>query len=197
MRAEVHAADDGVRYIGEQDADDDVDLKESDEAAAPFGGRNFGDVHGAEDGRSADAEAADEAKEDERRPAPGKGAADGGEHIEDGHDAKTVAAAIFLSGNAGAHGANDRAGESAGDSDAEQSGGEVIHARQGRGGAGDDGGVKAEEQAAQRAHDRALYYMRIDTHSFSKARASAAISRRRGRTCPSCAAGEAGFPSEK
>ena len=35
-RAEVHAADHGVRYVGEQNADDDVDLEGSHQAAAPL-----------------------------------------------------------------------------------------------------------------------------------------------------------------
>src|SRR3984885_7254466 len=118
QRAKMAGADDGIRYIGEQDADNDIDLEESDESAAPGRRRNLCDVHRPEHRRSADAETTDEAKEDECGPAPGKGA----EHIEDGHDAETVATAIFLSRDACAHGADDRARQRAGDSDAEQRG---------------------------------------------------------------------------
>ena len=102
-----------VRYVGEQDADDDVDLEESDEAAPPLGWGYFGDVHGAEDGRSADAEAADEAEEDQGGPAPGKGAAQGGDDVEEGHHAEAVAAAKALAGDACSHGADDGADQGA------------------------------------------------------------------------------------
>ena len=96
-----------------------------------------------------------------------KRAADRGEDVEDGHDAKAVAASELLSGNAGGHGADDGAHQGAGDGDAEQGRREVIGVRQGRGGAGDDGGVEAEEQAAEGSDDGAFYYMRVDAHSVS------------------------------
>src|ERR1700733_671369 len=195
--AKMPAADDGIRHIGEQDADDDVDLEESDQAAAPVWRRNLRDVHRAENGGATDTEAAEEAKEDECWPAPGKGAADGGDHIEDGHDAETVAATVFLSWDAGAHGADDRAGQCAGDGDAEQDGREVINLRQGGGGAGNDGGIEPEQQATKRAYDRALDYVRIDAHSVSKVRIFAAIARRVGRMCPSRMPGESGLPRDK
>ena len=72
----MEACDDGVGEIGEEDSDDDVDLEEADETSAPLGGGELGDVDGAEDGGAADAEAAEEAKEDESVPVPGQSAAD-------------------------------------------------------------------------------------------------------------------------
>ena len=71
----VEFADEVIREVGEEDSENDVELKKADQAAAPFCGSHFGDVHGAEDGRAADAQAADEAKDYERGPVPGDGAA--------------------------------------------------------------------------------------------------------------------------
>ena len=71
--AQVHqAGDDVVGEVGEQDSDDDVDLEEADQAAAPFSRGELGDVDRAEDGGAADAEAADEAEAEQGRPVPGE-----------------------------------------------------------------------------------------------------------------------------
>ena len=73
--AKIEEADDVVRKIGEQDAEDDVELKQTDEPAAIFRRSEFGDIGRAQYRRAADAEAADEAEENQRGPAPGEGAA--------------------------------------------------------------------------------------------------------------------------
>jgi hypothetical protein len=45
----------------------------------------------------------------------------------------------------------------------------MILCRQSSGRSGDHGSIKTEEQATQRAYDCALYYVRVDAHSVSKA----------------------------
>ncbi len=120
------------------------------------GALGYGEEDGAEHGGSADADAADEAGDHESVPVPGEGAADGGEGVQDGHDAKGFAAANLLAEDAGGQGAEDGSGETDGDGEAEGPGGEVEDAGELLGGAGDDGGVEAEEQAAERAYDGGL-----------------------------------------
>ena len=78
LLTKVHRADEIVRQIGQQDADDDVDLEGADEASTELGRGQFGDIHGAEDGGTADAEAADKAEDQQERPVPGKSAANRG-----------------------------------------------------------------------------------------------------------------------
>ena len=107
--------DDVVGGVGEEDADDDVDLEEADEASAQLGGSELGEIDGAEDRGAADAESADEAEAEQGRPVPGEGAAEGGDDVEDRHDAQGFAAADFLAERAGADGSDDRAPEGDGD----------------------------------------------------------------------------------
>ena len=76
-------------------------MEKADEATAPLGRGNFGDVHGAEDGRTTDAKAANKAKNYERRPTPRKGTADGGYDIKDSHETETVAAADDIARDTG------------------------------------------------------------------------------------------------
>ena len=167
-RAKVPGGDDEVRQIRKQDADDDVDLEGADHAAAPLGGGELCDVDRAEDRGAADADAADEAGDHEDVPVPGEGAADGGDEIEDGHDAQGLAAADLLAESAGGHSTEDGAEEADGDGEAErgrreaEDGGELLR------GAGDDGGVKAEEQTAQRA-DRGGFQEVLVHDGFSDA----------------------------
>ena len=94
--AQMQSADEVVGGVGDQDAEDDVELEGADQAAAPLGGRQLCNVDGAEHRGSADAESADEAEDHERRPVPGKRAADGRDDIEDGGDAQGFAAAELL-----------------------------------------------------------------------------------------------------
>ena len=53
-RAKVSERDEVVGQIGEQDADDDVDLKHSNQPAAPFRGRKLRDVDRPQNRRAAD-----------------------------------------------------------------------------------------------------------------------------------------------
>ena len=64
--AQVASADEIIRKIRQQNAEDDVELEEAHQPPAPFRGRDFGDVHRPQHGRSADAQSADEP---EQRPA--------------------------------------------------------------------------------------------------------------------------------
>ncbi len=147
--SELEVGDDGVGEIGEKDADDDVDLEEADETAAPLGGGELGDVDGAEDGGAADAEASEEAEEEEAGPGAGEGAAEGGDDVEDGHDAKGGAAADALAEWAGEDGSDDGAVEGDGNGEAFFAFGEGVVELEGVGDSGDDGGVEAEEEAAE------------------------------------------------
>jgi hypothetical protein len=60
--SEVEQADDEVRGVGEEDADDDIDLEGADHASAPLGGGQLRNVDGTEDGAGTDAESAEEAE---------------------------------------------------------------------------------------------------------------------------------------
>ncbi len=67
---ELQAADQEIRHIREEYPDDNVDLKETDQAAPPLGGCNLRDVHWPQYRGAADAQTADEAEENQRRPVP-------------------------------------------------------------------------------------------------------------------------------
>ena len=101
--------DDRVGKIGKQDADDDVDLKQPNEPSAPFGRRKLGDVYRAQDGGTADSEAADEARDHEECPAGSEGTPDGRQNIKNTHQAQRRSAADALSQGAAGHGADHRA----------------------------------------------------------------------------------------
>src|SRR5579884_449224 len=59
-----------VREVCNQNSEDDVELKEADQTSTPTGGRDFGNVHGTENGRPSDPQPAYEAKDDEGCPVP-------------------------------------------------------------------------------------------------------------------------------
>src|SRR6516162_4949564 len=61
-RAQIQATDDVVGEIGEQNADNNVDLEHSDEAAAHLGWSEFRDIDRTENRGTTDADAADEAR---------------------------------------------------------------------------------------------------------------------------------------
>ena len=166
--AEMLQRDDVIGEIGGEDSEDDVELEESHQAAAPFGGSDFGDVHGAKDGRAADAEAADEAESDERRPVPGPGAAEGGYQVKHRHNAEAVAAADAVSGDAGEQGSQNGSPEGCGHRVSEEGGGKAVGLGEGGRGAGDDGGIEAEEQASEGSDDRALGEAGVQSHVFLK-----------------------------
>src|SRR6266403_2576256 len=77
-RTETLARDYEIREISQQDADDDVDLKHADQAAANSCRSELRDVHGTEDGGAADAEPAEKSREKQNLPIPGESAAQRG-----------------------------------------------------------------------------------------------------------------------
>ena len=160
-------ADEVIGGVGDEDAEDHVELERADEAAAPLGGRKLGDVDGAEDRGRADAESADEAEDHERGPAPGQRAADGGEHVKNGGEAEGFAAAEALAHLAGSERSDDGADQGDGDGPALALRAEVIEAHQRVDGAGDDHGVKAEEQAAERTGEGGLHQVQVGSHERS------------------------------
>ena len=146
-----------VGSIGEQNADDYVDLEGADHAAAPLGRSQLGNVDRPEHGRSADAQAAEETEEEQRWPVPGEHAAESGDDIEDGRDAQGFPAAQLLPDGAGGHGAHYRARHGSEDGDALGGAGEVIEPGERVDCTGDDRRIESEEQAAQRAADCRLH----------------------------------------
>src|SRR5439155_756701 len=83
-------------------------------------------VDGAEDGGASDSEAADKPEGEQRGPAPGEGAAEGGDGVENSHDAESFATPDTLAEHAGSHGADDGSDEADEDGDAERERGEVV-----------------------------------------------------------------------
>ena len=154
--AKSKVSDDGVGEVGEQDANDDVDLEHADEATAPLGGGELRDVDGAEDGGAADAEAAQKAEGKEGPPGAREGATGGRDDVEDAHDAESGAAADALAERARKHSAKDGAVEGDGDGEALLALGESVVQLKRVGGASDDGGIKAEEKAAKSAGESTL-----------------------------------------
>src|SRR5207248_10841132 len=103
-----------IRQVCQQDSEDDIELKESDQSPSPRGRRNFRDVHRTQYRGSADSQSAYKSKEDERRPTPGKRTAESRDEIKNGHYPQTVASSIAITGNRGQRGADQRADERAG-----------------------------------------------------------------------------------
>src|SRR6266478_1580160 len=86
--AETLARDYEIRQIGEQDANDDVDLKHADQAAADSCWGQFRDVHRTQHRRASNAQAAEKTRQQQSVPAPRESAAQRGEHVEDGQHAQ-------------------------------------------------------------------------------------------------------------
>ena len=132
--------------------DYDVDLEKTDHAASPLGGSEFSNVDRAQDGGTADAEAANEAGHHQDGPVPGKGAADRGDGVQDGHNAQGFAAADLLAQLAGDHRTDDCADQAYENGEAQGFRSEVKDFAELLRGARDDGGVEAEEETAQRSN---------------------------------------------
>ena len=75
-------ADDVVRQIGDEDAEDDVELEKSAELAAVLRRGDLRDEERRRDRRNADADPADEARDDERTHIPGESGADRRHHVQ-------------------------------------------------------------------------------------------------------------------
>lgn len=116
----------------------------------------LGDVDRAEDGGAADAEASEETEEEEAPPGAGESAAEGGDDVEDRHDAKSGSAADALAEGSGKDRSDDGAVEGDSDGEAFLAFGEGVVELEGVGGAGDDCGVEAEEKTAECSSESAL-----------------------------------------
>src|SRR5260370_29798564 len=130
-----------------------MDCKAAGDAALYVGGSRSGKVTGPEEGRAADGQASDEARDKERVPVPSDGTSQSRDHVKDCQDAQCLSPSPFLAGNARGHRSDDRAEKSHGDCNAEFPGTQPVcdHARMRR--AGNNGGVETEEQATQCAND--------------------------------------------
>src|SRR5882762_648043 len=163
-RTETLAGDYEIREISQQDADDDIDLKHADQAAADSCRREFRNVHGTENGRTADAKSAEKSREKQHLPIPGESTAQGGEHVKNGEHTQRLSRSIFLAGDSGGHGADDRANQRHGDGEAELPRRQTVGEREGMRGAGDYGGVEAEEKSTERADGGGLEEVGIKFH---------------------------------
>ena len=133
-----------IRKIGEQNSEYDVELKKTDQASAQSSGSDLGNVHGAENGRSADAKASDETEDDERIPTPGKGATQRRDEVKNRETAQTIAPAKPFTRDAREHRPDHGSPDRAGNSDAEELWSESVSLRESAGGTGDHGRVEAE-----------------------------------------------------
>ena len=90
-----------------------------DQQPAPACRSNLSDVHRAENGRAADRQASNEAEGQQRRPAPGEGASEGGDDVASCENSQRFAPAHLVAQFAGEHGANHRADQRDRDGDPE------------------------------------------------------------------------------
>src|SRR5262249_10637712 len=144
-----------VGKVGEENANDNIDLEKADQAAATRSGRDFRDVNRAKHGRTTDGKAADEARGKQGVPIPGDGAADRRQKIKNGEDAEGFSAANVLADNAGTASTNHRAPECDGDRKAESGRRKQELKSEGMSCSSNDGGVKAKKQAAKGTDNRA------------------------------------------
>src|SRR5260370_6961905 len=86
-----------------------MDCKAAGDAALYVGGSRSGDETGPEDGRAADGQASDEARDKERVPVPSDGTSQSRDHVKDCQDAQCLSPSPFFAGNARGHGSADRA----------------------------------------------------------------------------------------
>ncbi len=164
---ETKRADDVVGQVGDQDSGHDIELKEADQSSALGGGRDFRDVHRADDGGSADGQPTDKAEPHERRPVPGEGASQGSNDIQDGEGLQALTAAVAIAGRGGEHGAEHGAQQGTGHREAQQHGREMVDLGKGAGGAGNHDRVEAEQEAAESSDDRA--FEEISIHGLADA----------------------------
>jgi hypothetical protein len=78
--------------------------------------------------------------------------------------AQAVAASILIAGDSGKHGTEDGSDQRGRDSDAQQVRREMVDLREIAGGAGDDRGIEAEQQASQCGYYGALQQVGIWFH---------------------------------
>ena len=166
-------ADDRVRGVGQEDTEDDVELDEADQASAHAGGRDLCGVDGRHHGGQAHADAAEEAEDHEEgdrergrgrhrsvccrhqggeRGQGGREGADAEEDADPEEDGLTAESVGQVTGDDCAENRSDRRDR---DNHAFARGGQGVELGKFFFRAGDDGGIKAEEQAAEGGDDGA------------------------------------------
>ncbi len=146
---ELHRSYNVVRKVGEQNSKDNVELKQTHEAAPPLGGRNLRNIHRTEHGGTAYAESPDESEKHESGPVPRKGTTKRGMRYSTAW--RGDCPGNFVSGNSSKHGTEDRPSQRDGNSQAQCGRREVESIRQRMRRARDDGSVESEEQAPRAA----------------------------------------------
>ena len=152
---EIHAGDQVVRQERDEDAQHDVELLGRHETAAEPRRGDLGDVQGRDHRRTADGQSAQEPEGEERVPIPRQGAAQRRHEIEDGQRHERLLPAPDVGGLSREDRTDDRADEGDGDGEAQGRVIQSIRGPEGLGRARDHGRVEAEEQPAERRHDRA------------------------------------------
>ena len=151
VHAKAGQTDQVIAEISNQDSDHDVDLERAHQEPSPARGSDLGDVHRPQHRRAANAQSADEAEDQQRRPVPRKGAAESGNDVAPCQNAQALAPAELVAHDAREHGPDDRSQERDRYGEAQLFRGQAENQAELLGGAGDDSGVEAEEQTAQRA----------------------------------------------
>ena len=141
--------DEVVDQPGGEDADDDRELLEGTHAAANRRGGDLGDVHRCHHARHADAGSADEAPQHEIRDSDGEGLPDGRDEEERSRDQHDAATPVAVGKRTGEPRADGRADESNRDDETDRDVAEPEEGLDRRRGPVDDGGVIAEEEAAE------------------------------------------------
>jgi len=106
-------------------------------------------------------------EQQQRPPTPSEGASECGDEVQDAQQCERASAADGVSGAAGADRAEDSADEGAGHREAEEVVAEGELSAEGVGGAGDNGGVEAEQQAAQRGNKGATEQIEVEPGLFA------------------------------
>src|SRR6184192_1888861 len=162
--AEAHGANCVIRKVCEQNSEDDVELKDADQTAAPLCRSNFRNVHRAENRRPANTKPADEAKENKGAPVPGKRTTQSRDDVQHRHPTQTSAPAKAVARNAREHRANHCTYQRAGHGKSEPERREVIELLESLRGSGDDRGVESEEESSQCGHERTLQKRGVQFH---------------------------------
>ena len=166
-------ADNSVRRVGQEDTEDDIELDEADQASAHTCGRDLGGVNGRHNGGQAHADAAEEAEDHEegdrerrrgrhrsirrahQRGQRGQGGSERSEAKEDTdpeEDGLTAESVGQVTGDDCTENRTDRRDR---DDHAFARGGQGVELGEFFFRAGDDGGIKTEEQATEGGDDRA------------------------------------------
>src|ERR1019366_8485610 len=151
VHAKAGQPDQVIAEISNQDSDHDVDLERAHQQPSPARGSDLGDIHRPQPRRAANAQSADEAEDQQRWPAPRKGAAESRNDVAACQNASALAPAELVAHDSREHGPDDRPQERDRYGKAQLFRGQTETQAELLGGAGEDSGVEAEEQTAQRA----------------------------------------------